>query len=654
MKLLIITGKESELSRLMQASFEDTVVCSPEDMLKADMESYDAIALLAGADRESPFVPMSDERLTLNRCIEKGIRVFVEFASGVMDVFFMGTENTRYARPVCLDASPLGVELEKGLLFEEQSNTRVIVRPIGRSITPILQYQENPRGFYTMEGVEEMKLDESKFALWQERENFLFCSFRMSNFASAKFSPQRSWSTLISGIVNWLGGQCTEEMVLEMLRSTYHMRGTVCEPLETAEKAMAWFDDANMLLERNGGVYAAKEGLNAHVKPDGTHVRIDEGLRPDCTGETAMMYYFKYLLDGDENALKRSDLLMRYPLDVQLKEGVLAGLMGWNHSSQYVVYQDDNARGLLLPELWRALLSGDKSRLPAVKLTLDFLVSTTGTDGLRMYRTDYIRADEDRFICTTTRREPGQKWNCVGAGELTSEELRAMPAGCPSVHYNGTYMASLLMYYKITGEKKYYEVARKGLRTIMECYPETAREHSETQELCRLILPLSILYWVSEDEEEKSWLYRITEDLTRFRHECGGYTEWDTGYLATCAGVAGGESSVLSANGDPVGDLLYSLNWLPMGFAAAYLATKDEYFKELWQGIADFFARSQIISDNKDINGIWPRSIDMDQFEVYGVPNDVGWAPWSVESGWTISEVAAGLILGSMMDRLNV
>ena len=229
-----------------------------------------------------------------------------------------------------------------------------------------------------------------------------------------------------------------------------------------------------------------------------------------------------------------------------------------------------------------------------------------------------------------------------------------MPAGCPSVHYNGTYMASLLMYYKITGEKKYYEVARKGLRTIMECYPETAREHSETQELCRLLHPMAILYWVSEDEEEKSWLYRITDDLMRMKHECGGYMEWDTGYLATCAGVAGGESSVLAANGDPVADMLYSINWLPMGFAAAYLATKDERFRELWQGIAEFFAKSQIVSDNKSINGIWPRSMDMDRFEVYGVPNDVGWAPWSVESGWTISEIAAGLILGSMMDKLEI
>ena len=653
MKLLIITGQESELSRLMKASFDEVTICTPENMLKADMESYDAIAMLAGADCAEPLLTMPWQRRALDRCVAKGIKVFTEFVAGVADVDGIGNENTRFARPICLDASPLGVELEKGLLFEEQSNTRMVVRPTGREYTPILQYQANPRGFYVMENVEEMKRDETKYALWTERENLLVCSFRMSNFASAKFSPQRIWATLISGVVNWLGGKCTEEMVLEILKSAYHMRGESCSPLEAAEKAMAWLENAGMLVEQNGEFYAVREGLKSHVRPDGEHVLFDS-IRPDGVGESAMMYYFKYLLDGDRKAQRLAEQIMSYPRDMQVTEGPMAGWESWGLSCPFALYQDDAARGLLLPELWYALLSGDQSHLPSVRLTLDYLISTTGTDGLRMCRTDYKYRGAEKLKCTATRREPGKKWNFVGVGEYTPEELRNMPSGCPTAHYNATYMAALLLYCKVTGERKYYEVARRGLRTMMEYYPETAREHSETQELCRLILPMALLCWVSEDEEEKSWLYRITEDLTRLRHECGGYREWDTGYIATCAGVAGGESSVLAANGDPVADMLYSLNWLPMGFAAAYLATKDEYFRALWQGIADFFTKSQIISDNKRIDGIWPRSMDMDRFEVYGVPNDVGWAPWSVESGWTISEIAAGLILGTMMDKIEI
>ena len=139
-----------------------------------------------------------------------------------------------------------------------------------------------------------------------------------------------------------------------------------------------------------------------------------------------------------------------------------------------------------------------------------------------------------------------------------------------------------------------------------------------------------------------------------FAHPNGGYKEWDEGYIATCAGVADGESSVLSENGDPVADMLYSLNWLPMGFAAAYLTTHDEKFKTLWHEIAAFFSKVQIVSENKLINGVWPRSIDLDAFEVYGVPNDVGWAPWSVESGWTVAEIVSGLLMGEIIEKENL
>jgi len=66
----------------------------------------------------------------------------------------------------------------------------------------------------------------------------------------------------------------------------------------------------------------------------------------------------------------------------------------------------------------------------------------------------------------------------------------------------------------------------------MDAYPNTRREHSETQEMCRLILPLAWLYWVTNDDEHKEWLYRVTKDLQRVRHSSGAYLEWDTGYQA--------------------------------------------------------------------------------------------------------------------------
>ena len=187
----------------------------------------------------------------------------------------------------------------------------------------------------------------------------------------------------------------------------------------------------------------------------------------------------------------------------------------------------------------------------------------------------------------------------------------------------------------------------------MQVYPFTAREHSETQELCRLILPLALLYYVTGQEMHRQWLYRVTKDLQRMRCDCGAYREWDTGYTAVCADVKDGESAVFANNGDPVCDMLYSVNWLPQAYIVAYYVTGDTWFKELWESIVRYFASVQIKSADPQIDGAWSRAIDIAGMEVYGVTNDVGWSPWSVESGWTMAEVTSGMLLGLMEDQIK-
>ena len=186
----------------------------------------------------------------------------------------------------------------------------------------------------------------------------------------------------------------------------------------------------------------------------------------------------------------------------------------------------------------------------------------------------------------------------------------------------------------------------------MTAYPNGAREHSQTQDICRMILPLAILWKVTDDPEKKQWLYRITEDLEKYKHPNGGYVEWDTDYISICAGVRDGESSVLAENGDPVGDMLYSLGWLSFALCTAYYFTKDMKFKKLRDDINCFIAEIQVISADPLLNGIWTRSIDLDTREVYGVPNDVGWAPWSVETGWGTAQTICGLLLAQLEDRV--
>jgi hypothetical protein len=205
----------------------------------------------------------------------------------------------------------------------------------------------------------------------------------------------------------------------------------------------------------------------------------------------------------------------------------------------------------------------------------------------------------------------------------------------------------------MTGNTSFMDTGVRGMESIMSAYPLTHRVLSETQELCRLVFPLALLYSATGKSRHRDMLYNVCSDLERFKQPSGAYVEWDTGYRAKYSRTNGDESSMLSENGDPVADLLYSVNWLPMGFIHAYFATGDEYFKSLWGQVCSFLCGCRIRSVDKQIDGAWARSWDLDKKEYFGIPNDVGWGPWCVESGWTVAEIVSGMATGLMADRLK-
>ena len=141
-------------------------------------------------------------------------------------------------------------------------------------------------------------------------------------------------------------------------------------------------------------------------------------------------------------------------------------------------------------------------------------------------------------------------------------------------------------------------------------------------------------------------MYDVLDRLEQYRDERGGYLEHDTGYRAKRSRTSGTESSLLADNGDRVQDLLYSVNWLPLGFAYGYKATRDDRFLVLWRDIVRFFSEIQTVSDDKKLNGSWCRAIDCARREAYGMPHDVGWGPCAVESGWTVGEILIGIGFG--------
>ncbi|MEF3306808.1 hypothetical protein [Paenibacillus sp. GYB003] len=627
-KIAVITAGPSDFADWLGRQNASVTIVAPGDT--PDLAPYDAIAILGGVSEEPLLLP-ARMRNAVEAQLGAGKKVFAEYVGSIGHVYFAPPVSTRFERlAVCADGQ-IG-DLPQGTLIEDQCNMRLRPHSIACSHErPILQYVK----MHAHDKVEPDAVltgNVSDRGLWfEEGERLLVCSFRLAHFVRARFAPRDAARKLIAFIMEWLLDEAVDTSGAEPYYTVG--RGTPDEPLarqvrDSADKALRWFERSGVVYDE--GRSGALEGPGTEIYPDGKQ-RMSRIHRVDCIGEIALPYFLHGMLENDERSLRIAGRLLDVVFDdFQCKDGgPWHGMIRWTEEAWGVCYQDDVARAVL-PQLLRCLYANTRDRLDDIAAALRFLVRTTGTDGTRVYRTDNIRLTPEKM-----------------------EQLRTTPGNLPSAHYNGFYFAALLLAYKLTGIGEFRDTAVKGMETIMAAYPDTKREQSETQEYCRLVLPLAWLYWNTGERRHRDMLYRVAGDLQKFKHRSGGYLEWDDGYRAAMRHEIGqGESSLISRNGDPVVDLLYSNNWLPIGWIQAYFVTKDPYFKELWEETARFMASAQIHSGDPLIDGAWARAFDADKAEVFGSPADKGWGPWSIESGWTVAEIASGLLMGLLEERL--
>lgn len=614
-RILVITDGDSDFLQLLQKNCNITVMSL--NTVSVDANAFDALCVLVGngnypTNLSAPLHDLMDKM----RRAEKP--VFCEFVGPIGGVRLRGTESTERQRMV-YNSKAFEVEgLQDGDLFDGHSNECIKFLPVEEWHAPILTYQEYVCAHDNMKITEE-KHKEGLRALWWMEKTTLISSIRLCNFRRARFTPEANWRALIQEIVRFLAGE----------RITVEFEAPVCihETVEVksaadvkaaVQRGLDWIANANIL--KNGGKGGAFEGFtNRITAKEGTHIR-NNTIRTDCTCEIGGALLFDAFLTGNPKSKEAADNLFKFAFDwLQVKEGEHRGMVRWSEDAWETCYQDDVARALL-PLLLCQHFDKEVPYFEEIKQALDYMLITTGADGIR------IAATEMR--------------------NTTAEFIEAVqPAGyaAPCAHFNSYYHAILLLAYRICKKPQYLEMAEKGLATLMAAYPDTRRETSETEEQCRLILPLAVLYGVTGKKEHYDWLCRVADDLQNRRHPSGGYAEWDTGYKAFCSRNHKGECALLADNGDPIADLLYSNNWLPLGFSYAYLVTGEKRFAELWNVTASFMMKAQIHSANKLLDGAWARAFDMNRSENYGIPHDVGWGPYCIESGWTVGEILMGL-----------
>ena len=611
MKKLIITRAQSDLSDLI-SRICDCDILSPAEAEKAALSAYSGIAVLGGTERDAlmlnPFL-----RSSLEKYADSGKPLFLEYLHSFRCVYS--------AQPVRITCDRLVSAMEYGSISENSlldSHYNLYIRPhfLMPETEILLYYQKYTTAHDTLDNLSET----DRPALFKYG-NVMHCAFCMSDFLKAAFAPWERWCDLVSYILSFLGITPPEQYEKGALRIPDSVPEGLGEMLDSCtSRAITLL--RNYLITPDG-VYGIREGLSHNIAPNGSRT-LAGYVRADCCGEAAGVFLFS----GDDGLAKIADNLLSLcygPLTIH--EGDFKGMMRWTEEAWNVCYQDDVARAVLSSLLASYFGISDKYSAPACD-ALEFLCKTSAKDGLRPARTDILE-----FL-----RE--------NKSPLTIAETES---GYASAHYNAYYSAALLLGYLVNGNEDFKTVGIRGLETLMRLYPETVREHSETSELCRLILPLAILYKVSGEDRHKEMLYRVFNDLQKYRHKSGGYAEWDSGYKAACFNNAGGECSLLAKNGDPVADLLYSVNWLPLGFIFAYHVTEDTAFYNAFADICRFFAKTQIVSENPLIDGAWCRGIDLNRLEPYGIPHDVGWGPCCIETGWTVAEIALGMLIGKKL-----
>lgn len=614
MKILIITRAESDLTDIIKQSC-DCVVLPPEKV--TDVFGFDSVAVLGGTE-DTPIMLSPYLRESLEEYADSGKPLFLEYVYSFRCVY--SAQPTRISCDRLVAAKDFGSEIRENELLDSHYNLYIRPHFLMPDSEVLLYYRK-----YTPAHDRLRENSERNDPAMFKYGNILHTAFRICDWLKGSFAPKTRWNAVIDYIFRFLG----IEPKAAYPENSLSVRGNIGDDFDS-ELDRSISDALGFLksfLVTPDGKNGIREGLSHNIHPDGKRITASV-VRTDCTGEAAGAF----MLSGDSELMGIADNMLSLcygPLTIH--GGEFDGMVRWSEEAWNVCYQDDVARAIL-PTLLCSYFGINDKYLENALHALKFLCDTTAKDGLRPLRTDVLEyLGEDKSISSLSQTEHGYA----------------------SAHYNAYYSGALLLGYLNCKDTRFKEYGVKGLETLMSLYPDTVREHSETSELCRLILPLSLLYLTTRNSRHREMLYRVFNDLYKYRHKSGGFAEWDSGYKAVCFNNAGGECSLLAENGDPVADLLYSLNWLPLGFALAYHATDDILFYNAWKDICEFFIKAQLLNESNEVKGAWCRGLDMERFEYFGIPHDVGWGPCCIETGWTVAEITMGMILGKRLFGQN-
>lgn len=509
--------------------------------------------------------------------------------------------------------------------------------------------------------------------LYNYNDNLLIATAPLSRFATTRFSPEASWRKVWEAILLDLTGQpFSFNEWLSYVNPAFDGNIPLPETArrESVSKGIEWFYNGHFLIDeswkadwldkyigdgsmpvgpelppdlKNGdGSQGVLEGHCSFIYHDGKQ-KYRYWLRDDVQGESAMAFSLSGKLLGNDDFLKVARNLNNFSFD-KFRDGPRNdpkspsfGLLGWSSTHPYVYYGDDNARSILGSMTAAAILQDNQWN----QKLLECIVANFRTTGVNGFRGERL---EDPDI-----QKNG--WKHYFNGDLIS----------PRPHFESWMWACYLWLYKKTGYEPLLERSKKGIRLTMEGYPDKwVWTNGIQQEKARMILPLAWLVRIEPTEEHKKWLDFMVNELLKNQVECGAIRE-ELGDPA--AGTFGKtksnedygkhEAPLISHNGDPIADMLYTNNFAFAGLNEAAKATGDPKYIEAVNKLSDFLTRIQVRSEKyKNLDGAWFRAFNYQNWDYWASNADAGWGAWSTLTGWIQSWIISMQVLLEMDSSL--
>jgi hypothetical protein len=479
--------------------------------------------------------------------------------------------------------------------------------------------------------------------------NTLVGTTGFSHFIRARFAPEDALRTFWKSVLSWLAGRAVQPLRWHPMASPSF--GPEEDLPQNAQRqavlrGAAWYRMAGMITgpSPGDGTKGIREGIRSRFKPDGTQ-HVSNVIRGDCVCESAMTLALSTKLGADP----RYAQVARNALDYYLFESVVRkgdradpkhgayGLIASGEGGWLVAnYGDGNAK-IMISTLTTAALLGTDRWDEAIMMCLLGNLRTTGQHGFRGGRIDLpALANGYRQFFDSTRINPHP-------------------------HYEAFLWACFLWAYEQTGYTLFLARPKAAIHTTMARFPDRLPwTNGLTQEIARLLLPLAWLVRVEDTAENRALLERAVSELARLQEPCGAIRE-EIGSPQygryppprTNEDYGKHEASLISKNGDPVADLLYSTNFAFLGLHEAAHATGDENIRAMADRLADFLCRVQVQSEAvPQVDGGWFRAFDCERWEPWASNADTGWGAWCIEAGWTQSWIVSVLAMRELETSL--